>query len=160
MRIFKGLLGMSLAFVLVLSIHKVASIVQAHFDHIDNIESSNQVLTESNSVLQDNNDVLQAAIIESEEGKGDLIDEIKRLQGANEEHERKQLQQQRQFDKQQQENFQIMAAMAEEMHKAGLHNIRLPADVVRMQREQAKAINTRARSYSEAESGSAEEQTE
>lgn len=160
MRMFKGIIGMTLAFVLVLSINKVVNIVVEHFDHIDDIESANQTLLSSNSILKDNNDVLQSAIIESEEGKGVLINEITRLQGANDEYERSFKQQQSEFEVQNRENHEAIEAMVVELRKAGLHNIRLPDSIIRMQRDKAKAVNARASSYYKAEDGHSGKQAE
>lgn len=160
MRALKGIFGLALTLVVVMTIHKITSLVEAHFDYIDDIETSNAVLTESNTVLKDNNDVLQAAIIESEEGKDDLLEEIKRLHKESEDEQHEFEKQKAAFEKQNLEQQQEIVELAAQMQKAGLRDIRVPDGVVRMQRDKAKAINARAGSYQQEKAGDTEEKAE
>jgi hypothetical protein len=160
MKALKGIFGIALLFVVVMTIHKVTNRVVKHFDYIDDIETTNSVLTESNGILQDNNDVLQTAIIESEEGKTELLEEIKRLHKENEDDKREFTEQQKEFEKQNLEQQQEIVELVEQMHKAGLRNIPVPDGVIRMQRDKAKAVNARAGSYKQEKAGDTEEKAD
>lgn len=137
MKAINGIFGLAITLVIVMAIHRVTSLVEDHFKHIYDIETSNSVLKESNDILKDNNDVLQTAIIESEEGKDDLLEEIKRLHKENEDEKLEFTEQKKAFEKQNTEQQREIKQLVGHMQKAGLHNIPLPDDVVRMQRDKA-----------------------
>lgn len=156
MKALKGIFRVALALAIVLCVHKIVGLVDAHFKHIDELETSNAVLTESNGILHENNDVLQSAIIESEEGKHELLEEIKRLHKENEDEKSLFAEQQKAFEKQNAEQQQEIKELVQHMQNAGLRNIPVPDSVVRMQREKAKAVNARAGSYKQEPAGDTE----
>lgn len=149
MNIVRGVLGMSIAVVLSMATHRLVAMVESHFDRVDDIESSSVILSETNVVLTSNNDILKSAIIESEESKDDLFDEIKRLQGENEAYDAANWQQQREFQEQDARSQETIRALNKVLREAGIDHIPVPDGVIRMHREKAKTVNARADRYRE-----------
>ncbi|EIH4660060.1 hypothetical protein B6P79_004932 [Escherichia coli] len=126
--------------VALLSIYGIYRTTTAVIEHIGYIRS----LEDSTSRLKIENNSLSTALQLSENARSAMTAENERIKALEKEYQRKTADLNANLIKLQEESQNEITRLETALRHAGINDVRVPDDVIRMQRERAKAINQRA----------------
>lgn len=126
--------------VALLAIYGIYRTTAAVIDHIRYIRS----LEDSKSQLESENNTLSTALQLSEKSRSAMMAENERIKTLEKESQRKTAELNTSLIKQREESQNEITRLETALRNAGVNDVRVPDDVIRMQRERAKEINQRA----------------
>ncbi|EEW7548469.1 hypothetical protein HEM17_019805 [Escherichia coli] len=126
--------------VALLAIYGIYRTTAAVIDHIRYIRS----LEDSKSQLESENNTLSTALQLSEKSRSAMMAENERIKTLEKEYQRKTAELNTSLIKQREESQNEITRLETALRNAGVNDVRVPDDVIRMQRERAKEINQRA----------------
>ncbi len=123
-----------------LAIYGIYRTTTAVIEHIRYVRS----LEDSKSQLESTNNTLSTALQLSENARSAMLTENERIKALEKEYQRKTAELNANLIKQREESQNEITRLENTLRRAGINDVRVPDDVIRMQRERAKAINQRA----------------
>ncbi|AWO07241.1 hypothetical protein QVI64_004147 [Salmonella enterica] len=136
----KKIILIVITFIAVSGFYRATSAV---IDHIRYVRS----LEDSKSQLESENNTLSTALQLSEDARSAMQVENERIKELEKDYQRKATELNNRLTKQREESQNEITRLEAALRRAGISDVRLPDDVIRMQRERAKAINQRASEY-------------
>lgn len=137
----KGAIYGLVALLAVFGIVRSVSTVSDFLEHARTLERDNKSL----GIRLDS---LESSLQESEASNAALVAENKRIKGVEAAHQQRENQLNQQLNKEKEDSRNEINRLETALRKAGVTDVSVPDDVIRMQRERAKAINQRANGYS------------
>lgn len=137
------LVAVALAFVSYVLIQGYTAITD-HINYVDSLKKETEKLTEENSTLNENVNSFKQAAIQQQDHISVLETELTAREAALQEHLTKQNDLETRLAKLSEESRNAIISITNEIKRAGLQGLRVPDTVIRMQRERAKEINSRA----------------
>lgn len=128
-----------------LALIKGYTAITNHIEAVQQLKLDNKKLTEDNGVLVDNEKGLTSALEQAEQQTKALKDEMDRREKERVLNAQLQVETEERIKQQQEETRNAITAITEEIKRAGLRNLRLPDNVVRLLREKANAVNASAK---------------
>lgn len=125
--------------------HKVYVTVKDHFAHVAKLESANSTLTANNQTLTGNNSTLKSSLSEQQAQLVTLQQTLDKREKERLEYAHKQAQLEQDLQKLKEENQNEIEEINRAILLAGISHTALPASVIRMLRDKARAVNTRSR---------------
>lgn len=118
-------------------LYRAVSLVNDHLDRVEAIEATNKT-------LNTDNENLKLALKISEAKKAEAEKENQRIKGVEASHQHRVAELNSKLNKQQEESRYEINRLKDALGRAGITDVSVPDDVIRMQRERAKAVNQRA----------------
>lgn len=115
-----------------------------HWEYVSTLETDNQTLTEDKNDLNDQVSNMTVAIRQQQQENDELVAELERRRLQQVANEQKERELEEQINKQKQETSDAIKHLTKQLQQSGFRDLRLPDDVIRMQRERAEEVNRRA----------------
>ncbi|MDV1094968.1 hypothetical protein ACSI5N_25430 (plasmid) [Raoultella ornithinolytica] len=141
---FMNIKGAMIGLVAMLAVFGIMRVVTAVTDFMEHV----QLLEESNTTLTAKVSSHAQALKISEASNAALLTENQRIKGIEAAHQQRESQLNQQLNQEKKESRNEISRLESALRKAGVTDVSVPDDVIRMQRERAKAVNQRAASYS------------
>lgn len=134
----KAVLCALLALIIAVGAFKTGSAIADFIEHYQSLGRENSTLSKENSKLG-------TALDLSQEDNTRLVGENDRLKGIESAYQKKESALNQQINKERGESRDEINRLEGEIRKAGVTDAAVPDNVIRMQRERAKAVNNKAR---------------
>lgn len=141
----KRAVAVTLCAALLLLGHKGYVTVTDHFAHIAELESNNTTLTANNKTLTGNNSTLKTALSDQQTQLATLQQTLVKRENDRQEYVQKQAELEQELEKLKEDSQNEIDEINRAILLAGINHTALPASVVRMLRNKARAVNTRSR---------------
>lgn len=115
-----------------------------HFEYVASLEKERRALDEENASQKEQITTLTSSLAQQQDHIGVLESTLKERDTALQSHLQKQNELEARLSKLSEESRNAIISITTEIKRAGLQNLRVPDNVVRMQRERAKQINTKS----------------
>ncbi|WP_324701226.1 hypothetical protein U9K49_23210 (plasmid) [Pantoea agglomerans] len=125
--------------------HKGYVTVTDHFAHVAELESANDTLTTNNKTLTGNNSTLKTSLSEQEAQLDTLQKTLAKREKDRQEYALKQAELEQELEKVKEDSQNEIDEINRAILLAGVNHTALPASVIRMLRDKARAINSRSR---------------
>lgn len=125
--------------------HKGYVIVTDHFAHVAELESANDTLTTNNKTLTGNNSTLKSSLSEQQAQLDTLQKTLAKREKDRQEYALKQAELEQELEKLKEDSQNEIDEINRAILLAGVNHTALPASVIRMLRDKARAVNTRSR---------------
>lgn len=139
--------------------HKGYVIVTNHFAHVAELESANSTLTTNNRTLTGNNSTLKSSLSEQQAQLVTLQQTLAKREKDRQEYVLKQAELEQELEKLKEDSQNEIDEINRAILLAGINHTALPANVIRMLRDKARAVNTRSRDGHKAVGASVSEST-
>lgn len=133
----KKIILIVIALLAISGIYRTTTAVIEHIRYVRSLE-------DSKSQLESTNNTLSTALQLSENARSAMLTENERIKALEKEYQRKTAELNANLIKQREESQNEITRLENALRRAGINDVRVPDDVIRMQRERAKAINQRA----------------
>lgn len=141
----KRAVAVALCAALLLLVHKGYVTVTEHLAHVASLESANNVLTTNNKTLTGNNSTLKAALSDQQAQTATLQQTLAKREKDRQEYVQKQAELERELEKIKEDSKNEIDEINRAILLAGVNHTALPASVIRMLRDKARAVNARSR---------------
>ncbi|EAP5943001.1 TPA: hypothetical protein ACM38E_003560 [Escherichia coli] len=135
--VLKKIILIVIALLAISGIYRTTTAVIEHIRYVRSLE-------DSKSQLESTNNTLSTALQLSENARSAMLTENERIKALEKEYQRKTAELNANLIKQREESQNEITRLENALRRAGINDVRVPDDVIRMQRERAKAINQRA----------------
>lgn len=125
--------------------HKGYVTVTDHFAHVAELESNNTTLTANNKTLTGNNSTLKTALSDQQAQLATLQQTLAKREKDRQEYVQKQAELEQELKKLKEDSQNEIDEINRAILLAGINHTALPASVVRMLRDKARAVNIRSR---------------
>ncbi|WP_318651892.1 hypothetical protein [Escherichia fergusonii] len=136
----KRIILIVITLIVVSGFYRATSAVIEHIRYVRSLE-------DSKSQLESENNTLSTALQLSEDARSAMQVENERIKELEKDYQRKTTELNNRLIKQREESQNEITRLEAALRRSGINDVRLPDDVIRMQRERAKAINQRASEY-------------
>lgn len=123
-----------------------------HWEYVSTLENDNQTLTEDKNDLNEQVSSMTVAIRQQQQENDELVAELERRRLQQIDNEQKERELEEQLNKHKKETSDAIKNLTKQLQQSGFRDLRLPNDVIRMQRARAEEVNRRA-SGSDKDSG-------
>ena len=141
----KRAVAVALCAALLLLGHKGYVTVTDHLAHVAELESANDTLTTNNKRLTGNNSMLKTALSDQQAQTATLQRTLAEREKDRQEYAQKQAALEQELVKIKEDSQNEIDEINRAILLAGVNHTALPASVIRMLRDKARAINTRSR---------------
>lgn len=141
----KRAVAVALCAALLLLGHKSYVTVTGHLAHVAELESANDTLTNNNKTLTGNNSTLKAALSDQQAQLATLQRTLAEREKDRQEYAQKQAELEQELEKLKEDSQNEIDEINRAILLAGINHTALPASVVRMLRDKARAVNARSR---------------
>lgn len=125
--------------------HKGYVIVISHFAHVAQLEAANSTLTANNKTLIGNNSTLKTSLSEQQAQLQTLQQALEKREKERQDYAQKQAQLEQDLQKLKEDSQNEIDEINRAILLAGVNHTALPASVIRMLRDKARAVNARSR---------------
>ncbi|WP_312329854.1 hypothetical protein [Atlantibacter hermannii] len=125
------------------------SSITNHFEYVASLEGDKKALDEENASQKEQITTLTSSLAQQQDHIGVLETTLKERDTALQSHIQKQNELEARLSKLSEESRNAIISITTEIKRAGLQNLRVPDNIVRMQRERAKHINTKSHNNNE-----------
>lgn len=125
--------------------HKGYVIATDHFAHVAQLEAANSTLTANNKTLTGNNSTLKTSLSEQQAQLQTMQQALEKREKERQDYAKKQAQLEQDLQKLKEDSQNEIDEINRAILLAGVNHIALPASVIRMLRDKARAVNTRSR---------------
>jgi len=125
--------------------HKGYVIVTSHFAHVAQLEAANSTLTANNKTLIGNNSTLKTSLSEQQAQLQTLQQALEKREKERQDYAQKQAQLEQDLQKLKADSQNEIDEINRAILLAGVNHTALPASVIRMLRDKARAVNARSR---------------
>jgi len=125
--------------------HKGYVTVTDHFAHVVELESANTTLITNNKTLTGNNSTLKTALSDQQAQLATLQQTLAKREKDRQEYVQKQADLEQELEKLKEDSQNEIDEINRAILLAGVNHTALPASVIRMLRDKARAVNTRSR---------------
>lgn len=155
----KRAVAVALCAALLLLGHKGYVTVTDHFAHVAELESNNTTLSANNNTLTGNNSTLKTALSDQQAQLATLQQTLAKREKDRQEYVQKQAELEQELEKLKEDSQNEIDEINRAILLAGINHTALPASVVRMLRDKARAINTRSGNGHKADGAAVSEST-
>lgn len=141
----KRAVAVALCVVLLTAGHKGYVIVTDHFAHVTQLEAANSTLTANNKTLTGNNSTLKTSLSEQQAQLQTLQQALEKREKERQDYAQKQAQLEQDLQKLKEDSQNEIDEINRAILLAGVNHTALPASVIRMLRDKARAVNSRSR---------------
>ncbi|KKB02694.1 hypothetical protein [Pantoea anthophila] len=141
----KRTVAVALCAALLLLVHKGYVTVTEHLAHVAALESANNALTTNNKTLIGNNSTLKAALSDQQAQTATLQQTLAKREKDRQEYAQKQAELEQELEKIKEDSQNEIDEINRAILLAGVNHTALPASVIRMLRDKARAVNARSR---------------
>ena len=141
----KRAVAVALCVVLLTAGHKGYVIVTDHFAHVAQLEAVNSTLTANNKTLTGNNSTLKTSLSEQQAQLQTLQQALEKREKERQDYAQKQAQLEQDLQKLKEDSQNEIDEINRAILLAGVNHTALPASVIRMLRDKARAVNSRSR---------------
>lgn len=141
----KRAVAVALCAALLLLGHKGYVTVTDHLAHVASLESANNALTANNKTLTGNNSTLKVALSDQQAQTATLQQALAKREKDRQEYAQKQAELEHELEKLKEDSQNEIDEINRAILLAGVNHTALPASVIRMLRDKARAVNTRSR---------------
>lgn len=125
--------------------HKGYVIFTSHFAHVAQLEAANSTLTANNKTLIGNNSTLKTSLSEQQAQLQTLQQALEKREKERQDYAQKQAQLEQDLQKLKEDSQNEIDEINRAILLAGVNHTALPASVIRMLRDKARAVNARSR---------------
>lgn len=141
----KRAVAVALCVVLLTAGHKGYVIVTDHFVHVAQLEAANSTLTANNKTLTGNNSTLKTSLSEQQAQLQTLQQALEKREKERQDYAQKQAQLEQDLQKLKEDSQNEIDEINRAILLTGVNHTALPASVIRMLRDKARAVNSRGR---------------
>ena len=125
--------------------HKGYVKITDHFKHVAELESANDTLTTNNKTLPGNNSTLKSSLSEQQAQLVTLQQTLAKREKDRQEYVLKQAELEQELEKLKEDSQNEIDEINRAILLAGINHTALPASVIRVLRDKARAVNARSR---------------